>query len=234
MAFGFAAESAMDDDVLKTHAELGYIKTSGNTDTQSFSGIFNIDKTFDEHVFRLDAESFYSDDDGEETKNRWKAVGNYDYPAADKVQFNYMLGYEQDRFSGFDSQFYTGPGIKWKAIEPPAHRLDLQANILYSSDEINEQERLDYASAQARLDYSWQIDERWKFVEIAFYRVDVSESDNYFINSRTGVESRISTLFSVGASYTVDFKNQAPEGKERRDTTFLVSLIIDYSPILPF
>ncbi len=229
-----AAKTAVSDNVLKTHAELGYINTSGNTDTESFSGVLNINKTFGDHMFRFDAEGFYSDDNGVETKNRWKSVGNYDYPAAETIQFNYLIGYEEDKFSGYDSQFYTGPGIKWRAILPPEHQLDLQANILYSSDSVEGLDTDDYASVQAKLDYIWYLDERWKFIQIAFYRVDVEEPDNYFFNSRTAVESRITTMFSLGASYTVDYKNQAPEGKKRYDRTFLLSLIIDYAPVLPF
>jgi len=239
-----AAAMGPEPEPLKTHAELGYIKTNGNTETESFSANLKIEKAFGDHLLRFDAEGYYSKEDEKETKNRWKAVGNYDYPETSSFMFNYMAGYEEDKFSGFDSQFYTGPGIKWKAIEPPAHQLNLQANILYSSDDIADSidpdtnatikgETHDYAAFQAKLDYNWQISEDWKFIQIASYRAELEEmGDNYFINSKTAVESKISDIFSMGISYTVDYKNDAPADKEKTDSTFLISLIMDYNPII--
>jgi len=227
-----------EPEPLKTHVELGYIKTSGNTDTESFAGIVNLSKTWGDHQLRFDAEGYYSEDNGVETKNRWKMIGNYDYPETSVWAFNYLIGYEEDKFSGFDSQFYTGPGVKWKAIEPPAHQLDFQANVLYSQDDIEatavHDGTHDYAAVQAKLDYNWQISESYKFIQIASYRVEVDELDNYFINSKTAVEGKIASVFSLGVSYTVDYKNEAPTDKVRTDKTFLLSLIIDYNPIVPF
>jgi putative salt-induced outer membrane protein len=233
-----------EPEPLKTHAELGYIKTSGNTETESFSATLNIKKAFGNHLLRFDAEGYYSSENEKETKNRWKTVGNYDYPDTSSFMFNFMAGYEADKFSGYDSQFYTGPGIKWKAIEPPAHELNLQANILYSSDDIADSidpdtnatikgETHGYAAFQAKVDYNWQISEEWKFVQIASYRAELEEmGDNYFINSKTAIESKISDIFSMGISYTVDYKNDAPADKEKTDSTFLISLIMDYNPII--
>ncbi|RLA73172.1 MAG: DUF481 domain-containing protein [Epsilonproteobacteria bacterium] len=233
-----AAAVGPEPDPLKTHVELGYIKTTGNTNTKSFSGIINIEKAFGDHLLRFDAEGYYSEDDGKETKNRWKTIGNYDYPETSAWAFNYLLGYERDKFSGFDSQFYTGPGVKWKAIEPPAHQLDLQGNVLYSKDDIEatagHDSIHDYASFQAKLDYNWQINESFKFIQIASYRVDVDKLENYFVNSKTAVEGKIASIFSLGVSYTIDYKNDAPTDKVRTDKTFLLSLIIDYNPILSF
>ncbi len=233
-----AAAVGPEPEPLKTHAELGFIKTTGNTKTTSFAGVLNISKAFGDHMLRFDAEGYYSEDDGKETKNRWKTIANYDYPETSAWAFNYLIGYEVDKFSGFDSQFYTGPGVKWKAIEPPAHQLDLQGNVLYSQDDIEDTDvgggTHDYAAIQAKLDYNWQISESWKFIQIASYRVEVDELDNYFIYSKTAVESKISDIFSLGVNYTIDYKNEAPTDKVRTDKTFLISLIIDYNPIVSF
>jgi putative salt-induced outer membrane protein YdiY len=56
----------------------------------------------------------------------------------------------------------------------------------------------------------------------------VDDSDNYFVTSKTAIESKMSDIFSLGVNYKVDYANKVAQGTERTDETFTVSLIIDY------
>jgi len=250
-ALGFA-----EDSPFKTHTELSYVNTSGNTVTESFALDFMGKKTWGDHSVQLDVDALYGSENNVENNNKYIIEGNYDYRFVKNFTFNYIANYKADKFSGFDYQWFTGPGAKYIALEGKVHNLFLQANLLYSEDATMDKfytadpasggieteypyspvkgpfkvpgDTSGYAGYLAKLDYNWQITESFKFIQTADYRSDWENSDNYFVNSKTALESKISDIFSMGLSYKVSYANLPPEGNERTDKTFLASLIIDY------
>jgi len=234
-----------------THTELGYVSTSGNTDTKTGAIDFNGKQSWNVHSIVLDVDYLYGEQDGVENNNKLITELNYYYDMTDRFALNYLVGYKDDKFSGFDYQFYTGPGAKYKAIISDAHKLNFQGNILYSQDEGSDKfflageetpypfdpvkgpDKVDgktdnYSSYLAKMDYTWQMTENFKFYQDLSYRADFEDSDNYFVYSKTGIESKISDMFSLGIHYKIDYINLAPEGNERTDKTFTAALIIDY------
>jgi putative salt-induced outer membrane protein len=242
------------DNSLKTHTELSYVQTDGNTETTAFALDFAGEKVWDAHKLKLDLDALYGEDNDVETKNKVLGELNYDYQFAEHLAFNYILGYKMDKFSGFDYQLYTGPGLKYIALNSDAHKLNLQANVLYSEDktmkkyyDANGDEIVypypdgkgdavssdpsvtdDYTGYVLKGDYTWQIMENLKFLQEASYRGDFEESERYFVYSKSAIESKINSMLSFGLSYKVDYTNVPPAGNERTDTTFMTSLIIDY------
>ena len=239
------------DDLLITHTELGYVGTTGNTDTKTFNLDSKIKKGWGPNIFTFIFDGQYAEDKGIESKNKFFVELEYDYEFTDRFAFDYLTGYKQDRFSNFDYQFYTGPGAKYKAIMTDAHTLSLEGNFLYSLDQqvddkfdsnndkvdypytdvtiirTESYDSEDYGSLRLKGVYEWKITDTIKFGEEASYRVDVSETQNYFIFSKTDLTAKISDIFSAGISYKVDYVNN-PGDKESTDTTFTVGLIIDY------
>ena len=242
--------------VYTTHVELGYVSTSGNTDTKSgsFDGMGKAE--WGKNVLQLDLDYIYGEENGVENNNKLIVELNYDYKFADDFAFNYLAGYKDDKFSGFDYQFYTGPGIKYMALKGDVHILNFQSNILWSQDV--EQDKYytdaaftdetkypydpvkgtfvdpesgktnDYASFYIKGDYTWNVTDTFKFIQVLSYRTDVSDSNIYFVNSKTGIESKINSTFSMGANYKVDYVNAQPAGNEKTDKTFTVALILDF------
>lgn len=248
-----SAADSVEVNALKTHTELSFVQTQGNTDTNAFSLDFAGEKAWNKHSLKLDLDVLYGTDKGIETKNKIISELNYDYQFADHFAFNYLSGYKNDKFSGFEYQFYTGPGIKYIVLDSASHKLDFQANVLYNLDETMDQyfdangdeitypysdgtagatkvdgESRDYSGFSAKANYAWQIMENLKFVQEASYRSDFENSEEYFAFSKTAVEAKISDMFSMGVSYKIDYTNIPPSGKEYSDRTFMTSLIIDY------
>jgi putative salt-induced outer membrane protein len=231
------ANSILSENKLITHTELSYIKTNGNTNTESFALDARAKQKWDRHNVKAKLEAAYSEEDGVESKNKWLIEGNYDYDISKSWAFDYLIGYKSDKFTSYDYQFYTGPGAKYKALKTKTQELNLQGNILYSQDDIREDLTLtppvydateEYASWRAELDYTWKFTGSTKFIQEATYRSQVDDSDNYFVTSKTAIESKMTDIFSLGISYKVDYANQVAAGTERTDETFSVSLIIDY------
>jgi putative salt-induced outer membrane protein len=180
------------------------------------------------NIIRLHADAYKSQDDGTDSKNKWSTDLNYDYQFDPTVSFNYLIGYKKDHFSGFDYQLYTGPGMGMKVLNSDAHKLDFQANMLYSQDKP-ENEPLDtYVSTKFGGIYQWKIQDNVKFIQEATYRVDLEKMNNYFVYAKTAFETKINSSLSMGVSYKIDYVNMPPPPAGNNDRTFLVSLIIDY------
>jgi putative salt-induced outer membrane protein len=212
----------------KTHTEFSYIHTKGNTDTKSLGLDFKGEKRIEPHRFVLDADAFYAEDNGEETKNYILVEGNYFYRLSDRTELNYLIGYKDDKFGGYDYQFYTGPGLYHRLFEDETQTLFIGANLLYAIDEYENGENEDYFSGRADMDYEYRFNENVKFVEEADYHVRFDDTDTWFFNSKSSIYSKMSDALSLGISYKINYQNNPPADKKKTDTALLVSLVVDW------
>lgn len=236
-----------------THTEIGYIKTDGNTRTETFNLDANAKKQWEANSLAIMIDAQYASNEGVETKNRYTIELNYAYDFNSRFSFDYLVGYKDDRFSGYDYRAYTGPGAKYKLIDTSAHTLSAQGNILYSRDSEEDANyaadgtqilypnpnnivaattvvgtREDYASYRAKIVYDWQIAENLKFGQDISFRSAFKEEENYFVISKSAFTSKLTDILSAGMSYKVDYTNLPAEGKKHADETFTFNLIIDY------
>ena len=234
-----------------THAEIGYIKTTGNTDTQTYNVDIKLKKEWEKHILTLGLYKLYGDENGEDTKDKIFTEMNYYYKFTDRFAFDYMAAYKEDKFSGFDYQFYTGPGLVYKAIDEEKHTLFIKGNALYSRDQVedtyndsngkevsypypsgstNQHDGYsdEYLAYKAQVLYTWLFSDKTKFIQDLKYRAEAEEAKNYFVYSKSAIETKISDIFSMSISYQVDYINEAAEGKDNADKTTMFNLIIDY------
>lgn len=234
-----------------THTELGYIATSGNTNTTTLNLDAEVKKNWRKHSLELSLLMQYGTENDIENKNRLLAELMYGYDYTKRLTFDYLVGYKEDKFSGYEYQFYTGPGAKYKAIKNKNHTLSLEGNVLYAMDVIedtyhdgagnpvvypypagsvsnNDGDTDGYASYRAKVVYNWQVFKNLKFAETLSYRSKFSDADNYFVYSKTALSSKLSDMFSAGLGYQVDYINRPADGKTSTDKTLTFNLIVDY------
>jgi len=220
-----------EDTALISHAELGYQSTSGNTQTDTFTFDGNVKKAWDVHSISAKADAQYAKDEDTVIKNKFSAELKYNYAFTNSILFDYTLGYKKDKFSAFNYQAYTGPGLKYIAINNKEHTLDFTGSILYSMDDYDgaiTAETEEYSSFKAELNYGWKITETLKFTQDLSYRSSFEDSDVNFAYSKTAIITKISDMFSAGLSYKIDYVNEVPTGIDNSDKTLAINLILDY------
>ena len=213
-----------------THTEMGYIQTNGNTKTKTFNLDSKAERQWDKHagIFTFDGQ--YGSDAGDITKKKYLLELEYNYSFTQQLAFTYLVGYKYDKFSGYDYQAYTGPGLKYTAIAQKTQNLSLEAGALYSQDKLTvDGSTNDYASYRLKGVYDLDITSTLKFLQEASVRGSFEESDNYFAYSKTAFISKISDIFSAGISYKLDYANTPPPGVTyKTDETLTFNLIMDY------
>jgi putative salt-induced outer membrane protein len=221
-------EQQSEDARYTTKTEFSYSNTQGNTRTDKFALGFHGERKRKKNTMTLDVDVLQSTSNGVEDNNRWLSVFQYDRDIIKGLYFNYVVSYGEDKFSGFDYQFYTGPGLGYKVLESDAHTLNVRANALYAKDSIENGGTNEYAAWLAGFKYKWQILDNLSFVEDAHFKSQADHFENYFIYSKTSIESQINGTFSLGLSYQVDYKNIPAFERQRTDRVFLATLIINY------
>ena len=229
-ALTISAQAAENNsDAIVTHTELGYIQTDGNTKTKTFNLDANAKKAWGKHQIGLKLDGQYGSADDKENKKSYLIEGNYDYSFTEAFAFNYLMGYKSDIYSGFDYQFYTGPGAKYQAINSDKNNLSFTANILYDQDKFYPSHNTDsYTGYRVGGVYNLNISKNLKFIQELALRGDFDDSDNYFATSKTEFTTKISDIFSAGVSYKINYVNKPLTGLENKDTTFTANLIMDY------
>ena len=238
---------------LKTHTEFGFISSKGNTDTMSYNLDTKFNKKVGKHVFELVFDGKYADDTNVETINKYYSELLYSYEFTPRLAFDYLLGFKQDKFSSFNYQLYTGPGLKYKFIKTRNHTLTIGSNLLYAQDEeadtlydaagnvidypnanntpivsTTNGKTQSYSSYRAKLDYVWQILPNLKLTQETTYRTELEKTTNFFVYSKTGITSKLTDMFSTGLSYKLDYVHAPTAGTRHTDRTLSANLIVDY------
>ncbi len=214
----------------KTHLELSYVKTSGNTDTQTFSGSAEIKKEGEVNRYFINGNFLQAESDNRETSNKLSLDLRWERVFSDRVFGFLTSGYLRDRFSGFDYRLYVGPGIGYYLLKGEKRSLQGLLSFLYYHDEFSKGEAGsdDYITGKATLKYQWRIRDNLLLKEDVNYFVSIKETDRSFFDSTTALEVKINRAISLGVKYVINYQSEPPSSDVRHtDTTFLTSLIID-------
>jgi putative salt-induced outer membrane protein len=212
----------------QTHAELGYVKTGGNTDTQNLAAKLATKLEADKNRYLLSGGGLFAETDGTQTTNKIFGAGRYDRFLTERMFGFLAADYLKDKFSGYNYRFGIGPGLGYDIIKTNEHKLTGLVGVIYNYDKFSDGMSDPYWAGRAGIDYAWQILKNLKFKQIATYNVSFKDTKTWFIDSETGLEAKISSNLSLGLSYLVNYKNHPPGDFKKTDTTFLTSVIVDF------
>lgn len=207
-------------------AELGSIRTSGNTSTSSTTGKFEVKHAGEQWDSRLRLTSLNSKDDGETSKEKYTAGIQFDRNFTETSYLAITADQERDRFSGFAYQGTAGFGYGYRAINTNTMRLDLEAGPGYRRDRVDVSGEIqEEAIGRVALKYHWTINDAVKFFEE--FTADMG-SDNSIYRSETGLQSRLNSSLAMNLSYKIKYVDEVPIGSKRKDTEFGVTLVYSF------
>lgn len=215
------AEIAAEEDPWTGTASLGFLSTSGNTDTTSYNTKFKISYEQDSWTHSFNAAANGAEEGGMTTAEAYKAGGKTAYSFS---EHNYLFGevnWRKDRFSGVDQQLSVAVGYGHRFIDTPAHLLSGEVGV--------GQRSLDFAdgTSESGVIGTLGIDYKWTFSETSNFEqtVDVeSGSENTYIESVSAVRAKLLGDFAIVFSYTIQHNTDVPVGSEKTDRLTAISL----------
>ncbi|MBI5017127.1 MAG: DUF481 domain-containing protein [Deltaproteobacteria bacterium] len=231
-AEAFPARAEEPKSPWKAQAAASYARTSGNTSTQTVAATAEAAYEPNPNRYYGKAGWMYGKNEGLTNTNKYYLDGRYERTITDRLFGFVNANFQKDKFSGYDYQWYVGPGLGYEFIKTDNHHLKGLAGVLYSYDKFplgDSKDHDSYAAGLASAEYEWKITDTIKFKEAADYRVSLKDTNVYFINSNTTLEVKLAANLALGLGYLVNYRNDLPsKDLKHTDTTFLSSLIVTF------
>jgi putative salt-induced outer membrane protein len=226
---GFASDRDGSEKPFSVHIELSFVRTTGNTDTQTFSEKAEVKYEGKVHRLFLKNSSLFATQDRRETANRFDLIGRWERLFTDRLFGFLNASYERDRFSGYEYKISGGPGAGYDLLKTKRHELKVLGSYIYYYNRLASDGIQEYPTFKADAFYQWHIRDNLRFKENLSYILNLEDTQTYFINSETSLEVKINRYFSLGVGYKVAYQNRPPQpGIKRLDTTFSTSFIADF------
>ena len=233
-ATGKPAYAASEEAAWKTTAELGYVVTSGNSETSTINA--KIDTTHEQagqpwrHHVHAEAFAAKTTDTvtNVETRSaeRYQLSGKTDYKFNDTDYAFVTANYDKDRFSGFDYQATLAGGYGKRVLNDAGMTLDLEVGpgVRAVRDSVTQQSDTE-ALGRLAASFAWKVSDNATFTEEL--TSDIA-SELTVTKSVTALSAKINSRLAMKLSLTIRNNSVVPAGKEKTDTETAVTLVYTF------
>jgi len=231
-----------EDKKLTTDVELGFIATSGNTETTSLKGRLNIKQELTKFRNNYVAEAFYKEDevsvevDGETSTETQTTAEKYFLSAQSDFKLDkehkgiFVFGsYEQDEFSSFDYQSTIAVGYSDRLFTNDNSHLSYSVGPGMAFNEVRETgETNSTGIIRASAEYFVQISENAKFTQTLSSEIPFESGENRKTKAESALSANIASGLALKVSFVVDHNSEVTEGTEKADTQTAVTLVYSF------
>jgi len=212
--------------------ELGFIRTTGNTETQTTAGKADVTYEIEKWRHNGHAEGYgqQSENDVGETvvsAERYELSGKSDYKFTERDYAFGLIKLSKDRFSGFEYEHVASLGYGRKVIKQANMELDLEIGPGIKFFKVDDGVNDDQALLVLAANYWWAITDTSKFIQELG-----TEIGEEFTSSRsvTGIQANINSALALKFTYTVRHKSKVPDPAttEKTDTEAAVTLVYNF------
>lgn len=210
--------------------ELGFIRTTGNTQTQTSAlkadVVYEVEKW--RHTGHFEGYGSASEDSAGRnvvSAERYELSGKSDYKINESDYIFGLVKLQKDRFSGFEYEHIVSAGYGHKLIKQEDMELDLEIGPgirFFKPDGLSSD---DEATLRLAANYWWQISDNSKFTQ------ELSTEIGEVITSTksvTGMQADISGALAMKVTYTIRNKTKVPVGTKKTDTELGVTLVYNF------
>lgn len=221
-------------------AELGFLYKTGNTKSGDVKAGLNLkhqkDKWRTEVAFNILAKKLENDDDEfETTDNKWDIVAQTNYTIGEEEK-NYLYGnlaYEQDKFSGFESQssFSAGWGRNWHETETSSFFADIGPGVTHDVTRATTTKASESSSnliIQAQAVYTHKFNEHVKFKQYFVAKQATESGENSIYKSETSVTAQLIDALQLKFALRINYDTEVEPEYENTNTETSMTLIYNF------
>ena len=200
---------------------LGYLGTTGNTETTNMSGAFDIEYALEKWTHKFGVSAIQASEDKETTAEAYVAGWKSERSLSD-VNFLFgRLDWRKDRFSGYDQQFSQTVGYGHKLIDNDKHSLNSELGFGARQSDLSTGESQSESIVTGGLYYKWAFSETAEFTQDLL--IEAGDENTYTMAKSALTATLIGDLALV-VSYTIKNNSDVPLGNEKTDTFTALSL----------
>jgi len=216
-----AVAEEQDESGWSGAVRLGYLATSGNTDTDNLNARFELGYATGRWAHAGFAAALGAREEDRTTAEAYELGARttfdfnpYDYTFA-------RLNWRKDKFSGYDEQFSQAVGYGRRLINRPRQTLNTEIGAGARQATLRDGERQSEAILRLGSDYEF------RFTATSSFKFDLSMesgADNTFTEAVSAVRTQLLGRLGLVVSYTVRNNSSVPPGTSRTDTYSALSL----------
>ena len=218
------ATEAGQEDPWSGKVTLGYLATSGNTDSSSLNAGFEVGYTTGSWYHRLRGNAIHSMQDEQTIAEAYEAGWKTEYSFS---EYNFAFGrvnWRKDRFSGYDHQISETVGYGRRIIDSERHTLNAEIGAGARQLETQLGESESDVIVRGGMDYTWRFSETAQFVQEL--SVESGETNTY-LESVSSLKATLIGDLALVASYAIKNNSDVPAGTENTDT--VTALSVEYA-----
>ena len=217
-------EAAMSAPTWKGNVEIGFVMTSGNTETETLNAKAKAETEREKWRHTINLEALNSSDQNVSTAERYMLSGQSSYKMGAKNFSFVLLSYEDDRFSGYDYRVTESVGYGRRVLGEPELTLDLEVGPGARQSKLDSGKTEDEMLLRGAAKLAWAVSKTSKFTED--FSTEVGE-DVTVTKSVTGLSAKVNGSLSTKLTYTIKNTSDVPPGIEKTDTEMAVTLVFD-------
>jgi len=213
---------------VKGKVRLGYLATSGNTQTRNLHADFHVAFMLRQWIYSFSATAYNSMESGQTTAERYTSSFKTDY---DFTPHNYVFAsakFDRDRFSGYERRTSETAGYGRRLISNGPVRLDAEVGVGARQTKVadalparNRNEAILHTVGKLE----WDISDTSRLLQSL--EVQSGRSDT-FVESVTSLKNNIRGNLYWRLSYDVRHNSSVPPGIKKTDTQTSISLEYDF------
>ena len=225
------AEDETAKSLWQASAELGYVSTSGNseTDTLNAKAATSTDREEWRHKIEITALKSSSEDalnQSVTTAEKYTLMGQSDYKLEGKNFLFGVINYENDKFSGYDYRISEAIGYGRRVIEDSDLVMDLEIGPGSRQSKVTSTGKTESdALIRAAAKIDWTVSKTSKVGEVLTLEVD---EDVTITKSVSSLSSQIEGNLSMKVTYTYKKTSEVPAGVDDTDTETAITLVYNF------
>ena len=228
---GLAQQFAREDPpppLWERSADLSYVSTGGNTDTQTL-GVGGA-LTWRPGRWRTDARTSFvrSETDGVLTAESLTADVRQSHTLTDHLEVFGRGTYLTNEFAGIERRVTADGGLGWIVSNAGAHRLRVDAGLGYSRETRIASPMLTSALANLGGAYQWQISTTTAVTDEVLVTASLDDREDWRLSNTVALTTTMTRVLSIRVAHELRVVNLPVPGFERRDTVVAVALVAKF------
>ena len=217
----WAQEEEEENDPLEGNIKLGYLATTGNTETSSLNTGFNAAYKVNRWTHEARGSAINASENNVTTAEAYELGWKTGWDLTEKDYLYGQLDWRKDRFGGFATQFSQTVGYGRHFFDTGVHSLtgNVGAGARQSEDQLGT--TIDETIVTGDLNYGWKFSETAEFTQTL--RVEAGD-ENTFTEAVSSIAATLIGNLRLVASYTYRNNSDVPLGSEKTDTRTAISL----------
>lgn len=208
--------------------DFGYVNAEGNSRLTTFNLAEKLTFTFDRWRHAQSFGAIYGKTDGEESSNLSFAAWRSDYSFLRNLSLYGSFGFDRNKFAGISRRFEQGVGLAWSAVNTTRQQWRLEAGGGLTQQRALTGATARFSTLRGATSYRYNFSSAAHAFEVFEFLPNLEDSDDYRVNSETGIIAPLSTHLALKVGYVVRFDNLPEPGRRRSDRIFTTGAQLNF------